>query len=120
MADVERQASGRPLTARHTVRRLGVVAVPLVLAIVLFAPATLGTFLLARALGLRRAPALLGGVAFGFGTYLIVWLSHPHANAYVVLPWLFLFAERLCRSGRVRDAGALAAAVGVAGLSGQP
>src|SRR4051812_38230128 len=42
MADVERQASGRPLTARHKVRRLAMVAVPLVLAVILFAPATLG------------------------------------------------------------------------------
>jgi hypothetical protein len=90
------------------------------IAVLKIAIAALGTLLLARALALRRAPALLAGIAFGFGTYLIVWLSHPHANAYVLLPWLFLFAELLCSRGRVRDAGALAAAVGLAGLGGQP
>ena len=64
--------------------------------------AALGTFLLARALGLGLGPAALGAIAFGFGTYLVVWLMHPHANAYVVLPWLFLLAERLCRSARLQ------------------
>jgi Bacterial membrane protein YfhO len=82
--------------------------------------AALGTFLLSRALGLRRGPALLGGVAFAFGTYLILWLGHPHSNAYVVLPWLFLLAERLCRRGTVGDAGALGGALGLAWLGGQP
>ncbi len=82
--------------------------------------AALGTFLLARALGLGVGPAALGAIAFGFGTYLITWLMHPHGNAYVVLPWLFLLSDRLCRTGRVRDAAALAAALGVAYLSGQP
>lgn len=82
--------------------------------------AALGTFLLARALHLRPAPALLGGIAFAFGTYLIAWLSHPHSNAYVLLPWLFLLAERLCRTRRPRDAGALGGALGIAYLGGQP
>jgi Bacterial membrane protein YfhO len=82
--------------------------------------AALGTFLLCRALGLGFAPALLGAVAFAFGAYLIGWLSHPHANAYVTLPWLFLMGERLCREGGALNAAGLAAAVGLAFLSGHP
>jgi Bacterial membrane protein YfhO len=82
--------------------------------------AALGTFFFARALGLRRAPALLAAVSFAFGTYLVAWLMHPHANAYVVLPWLLLVAERLCRTGALRDAAALAGLLGVSFLSGQP
>jgi Bacterial membrane protein YfhO len=82
--------------------------------------AALGTFLLARTLGLGRGPALIAGIAFGFGTYLVDWLQHPHANAYVILPWLFLLAERLCRTGAVRDGAALGGALGVAYLGGQP
>jgi hypothetical protein len=82
--------------------------------------AALGTYMFARALALRRAPALLAAVAFAFGTYLVAWLMHPHANAYVLLPWLLLAAERLCLRGALRDAAALAGLLGLAYLSGQP
>jgi hypothetical protein len=82
--------------------------------------AALGTILLARALGLRLGAALLGGIAFGFGTYLVDWLSHPHTNAYVVMPWLFLFADRLARTGEARDALCLGGLLGLAYLGGQP
>ena len=82
--------------------------------------AALGTYLLARALALRRGPALLGGVAFGFATYLVIWLLHPHGNAYVVLPWLLLVADRLCQRGTVRDAALLALLLGISFLGGQP
>jgi Bacterial membrane protein YfhO len=90
------------------------------IAVLKVALASLGGFMLARALGLGRAPAMLAGLGFGFSAYLIVWLSHPHANAYVVLPWLLLASERLCRSGGVRDAALLAALLGLAALGGQP
>jgi hypothetical protein len=82
--------------------------------------AGLGTFVLARSLGLRSGPALVGAIAFGFGTYLVDWLMHPHSNAYVLLPWLFVVADRLCRSEAVRDAAALAALIGLAWLGGHP
>ena len=90
------------------------------IAVIKLGLAALGTFLFARALALRRAPALLAAVAFAFGTYLIVWLMHPHANAYVLLPWLLLLAERLCRTGAVRDAAGLGGLLGIAYLGGQP
>ena len=82
--------------------------------------AALGTYLLARALALRRGPALLGGVAYGFAAYLVIWLLHPHANAYVVLPWLLLAADRLCERGTVRDAALLGLGLGISFLGGQP
>jgi hypothetical protein len=82
--------------------------------------AALGTYLLARALALRRGPALLGGVSYGFAAYLVIWLLHPHANAYVVLPWLLLAGDRLCERGTVRDAALLGLGLGIAFLGGQP
>jgi hypothetical protein len=82
--------------------------------------AALGTFLLCRALGVGMAPAVLGGVTFGFGICLIMWSSHPHVNAYLLLPWLFLMGERLCQRGRLVDAAALAAVVGLAFVGGHP
>jgi Bacterial membrane protein YfhO len=82
--------------------------------------AGLGTALLGRALGLRAPAALLAAVTFAFGTYLVAWLMHPHANAYLLLPWMFLLADRLARRGTVRDASLLAGATGLAWLSGQP
>lgn len=82
--------------------------------------AAMGTYLLARALALRRGPALLGGVTYGFSTYLVVWLLHPHSNAYALLPWALLAADRLCRRGSVRDAGLLGLALGTTYLGGQP
>jgi hypothetical protein len=82
--------------------------------------AALGTYMLARALALRRGPALLGGVSYAFTSYLVIWLLHPHANAYVVLPWLLLAADRLCERGAVRDAALLGLGLGIAFLGGQP
>jgi hypothetical protein len=90
------------------------------IAVLKLALAALGTILLSRALGLSLGAALLGGIAFGFGTYLVDWLSHPHANAYVVMQWLFLFADRLVRTGRTRDACGLGGLLGLAYLGGQP
>ena len=80
----------------------------------------MGTFLLCRALGNGRAPSLVGGLAFGFGTYLISWLDHPHTNAYILLPWLFLAGWRLCRKGRPIDAAALGGVTGLVFLGGHP
>jgi hypothetical protein len=82
--------------------------------------AFMGTWMLGRALGLSGVGRLIAALSFAFGTYLIDWLSHPHANAYVLLPWLFLAVERLVERRRPRDAGLLALALGLAYLGGQP
>ena len=90
------------------------------IALLLLVIAGSGTYLLARALALRRGPALLGAVTYAFATYVLVWLMHPHVNAYVLLPWLFLTGDRLCRRGTVRDAALLALVLGLTWLGGQP
>ncbi len=90
------------------------------IAVLLLVIAGSGTYLLARALALRRGPALLGAVTFAFATYVLVWLMHPHVNAYVLLPWLLLTGDRLCRTGTVRDAALLALVLGLTWLGGQP
>jgi hypothetical protein len=79
-----------------------------------------GMFLFCRALGLGFAGASLGGVAFAFSTLFVVWLQHPHAQVYAVVPWMFLFGERLAREGRLADALALALALTVGVLGGHP
>ena len=50
----------------------------------------------------------------------MIWLTHPHANAYFLLPWLFLLAERLCRRGRLVDVAGLGAVSGLTWLGGHP
>lgn len=82
--------------------------------------AAFGTFLLARALALRFLPCLLAGVAFAGCAYLTVWLSHPHVNVAVALPWVLLATERTLRRGRAADVLLLATAVAVVLLGGHP
>ena len=82
--------------------------------------AGLGLYLLLVSLGLRRSPAILGGVAFMLSAPLINWLSHPHVNVYVVVPWLLLAAERLAREGTWREALWVALAVAFVMLGGHP
>jgi hypothetical protein len=79
-----------------------------------------GMFLFCRALGLGFAGSALGGLSFAFSTLFVVWLQHPHAQVYAVVPWMFLFGERLAREGRLADALALALALTVGVLGGHP
>ena len=82
--------------------------------------AALGAYLLCREMRLSVLPSLLGGLAFGFCPYLIVWLSHPVTPEGAVLPWTLLAAERLLRSGRVTGVGLMAAAGAALFLGGYP
>ena len=50
--------------------------------------AAFGTYLFARALGLRFGGALLAGVVFTFGTFFAVWLPWTLTNIYPLIPWL--------------------------------
>lgn len=79
-----------------------------------------GMFLFCRALALDRAPALLGGISFAFSTYFVVWLAHPHTNAYLLLPWLLLAVHDAVRRPTLLAVAGLAAAVGLALLGGHP
>lgn len=82
--------------------------------------AAFGTFLLARALGMRWAAALLAGLVFGFGLYFVVWLSWPHSSVWAWLPWLLLLADRIARRPTLAGGVALAAVTGLQFLGGHP
>ncbi|WP_223788269.1 YfhO family protein [Marinicella meishanensis] len=48
-----------------------------------------------RRLGLSHGACLLGGVAFGFCTFTVFWLNHPHTNVTPLIPLSFYLVERL-------------------------
>ncbi len=79
-----------------------------------------GTFLFARSLRLRPVAAALAAASFAFGTQYVVWLGHSMTDVVALMPWMFLFAERLCARGRTVDAAGLGLAVGVAMFGGHP
>jgi hypothetical protein len=44
--------------------------------------AAFGTFMLARALGMRPWAGLLAGLAFGFSLYMVTWLAWPLSSVW--------------------------------------
>ncbi len=93
---------------------LGVIA-----ALKLFV-AALGTFLLARALGMRFGGALLAGIVFAFGTFFIVWLAWPLASVFAMIPWLLLLADMVVRRPQPLPVVGLAVVVAVQYTGGHP
>src|SRR5262245_6798540 len=87
-------------------------------ALLRLAAAGLFTLLYLRALGVSRAAALPGAVAFMLCGFLVVWLNHPHSNVALTLPLHLWLVERLARRARWRDAGLFALAVGAQLLGG--
>lgn len=79
--------------------------------------AGISTYLLARHYGLDRVPSVVPALSFSLGSFVTVWLGHPHANVAVWLPALILAAELLARAETRQDlatgAGALAAITGI-------
>ena len=59
--------------------------------------AAFGTFLLARALGMRFAGAMLSGLTFGFCMFMIIWLAWPQTSVWPLIPWMLLLTEHLVR-----------------------
>ena len=58
--------------------------------------ATVGMMLFLRSVaGLAWSVSLVGGLAFCFCAYRIVWLNHPHASSLTYLPWLLWSLGRL-------------------------
>ncbi|WKZ30855.1 MAG: hypothetical protein QY318_03330 [Candidatus Dojkabacteria bacterium] len=57
--------------------------------------AAFGMYLLLTALKIKREFALLGGLIFAFAGFNIVWLSHPHSNVSIFLPWLLWVTHQL-------------------------
>jgi Bacterial membrane protein YfhO len=79
-----------------------------------------GTYLLCRELRLSFWPSVLGGLAFGFSAFSILWLSYPVLNVLAFLPWALWLATRLLRTGDAVIALALALVLALALLGGHP
>src|SRR5262245_7662165 len=126
------QSCGQPFLARFASAQLYppyalslLVGGPLALWLIPFfhlLVAGLSTYLLCRELGVGRAAALCGAVAFQLGNATMetaVW--QPHASgSFVWLPAAMLFCERALRRPTAPNAIGLAAALGLALLAGYP
>ena len=78
-------------------------------------------FALLRGLRRSRAGALFGGIAWGFGGYLLSNTNLlPILFAVAVLPLVILFAVRLVRAPRPLDLAGLAVSFGAVCLAGEP
>jgi hypothetical protein len=82
--------------------------------------ACLGTFLLARGLGIRDGPAFVAGLAYGLSLFFVVWLPWPLTSVWALLPWLLWATDRVVREPGPRTAAGLALVVGMQFLGGHP
>ena len=53
-----------------------------------------------RSVGLRRAAALVGGLAFGFSGFMVGWMNWPHSSVAALAPGLLWAIERALRDPR--------------------
>ena len=91
-----------------------------VIAILKLFVAAFGTYLLARALGMRFGGALVSGLVFGFGLFYVVWLPWPLTSVWAFLPLLLLGADRMARAPGVLPATGLAGVVALQYFGGHP
>src|SRR3954451_11763023 len=83
--------------------------------------ATGSMYVFARGLGRSRAASLFGGIAWGFGGYLLSTTNLlPILFAACVLPLLTLFAVRIVVGGRPIDVVGMAVVFGAMCLGGEP
>jgi hypothetical protein len=83
--------------------------------------ASLGMLLFLRQRGHRLGPAVLGGVAFGFGGALVSKMQFPNmVQAMSYLPWLLWALDRTISIPTTGRAGAFALLVGLAILAAHP
>ncbi len=122
--------SGRPFLADAQSAPLSLFTLPsdvlpfwhslaLVAALKLFV-AALGTFLLARALGMRLAGALLAGVIFGFGQFIVLWLSWTPDSVWALIPWLLLMTDGVVRRADLLSMAGLSVVLALQYLAGHP
>ena len=90
--------------------------------IVNFIVAGVGMYALARELGVGRAAALCGAVAFELGNSTVELSSWgpQMGGPYVWLPWALLFCERLLRAPSLRNVTGLAVSLALPLLPGFP
>ena len=77
-------------------------------------------YLFLRRLGVGRAGSSLGGVAYMFSGFNIVWLMWPHTLVSSLAPLLFLQTENLLRKPTLSNSAALSLVVAVMVLGGFP
>gem|GEM_PF-3395433 len=82
--------------------------------------AAFGGYLLLRHLRASPLGAFVGGLAFGFGGFLIVFRFHPHADVVALLPWLVLAADWLVQAPSARGIAFVGLLAGVQWLAGHP
>src|SRR5215831_3381914 len=74
-----------------------------VLVITTYHLALVGTYLYARRIGVERLGALIAGVAFTFGGFMIAHLAQTHRiTAAAWLPWVLLAVENIARADSLR------------------
>lgn len=62
----------------------------------------IGMTLLLRALRIREAVCLIGGVAFAFSGFIVAWLHGPQSSVVYHIPFLFLFLVRFLNTKRIK------------------
>jgi Bacterial membrane protein YfhO len=82
--------------------------------------AAFGTYLLARALGMRPAGALLAGLVYAFSLYFVVWITWPQSSVWAFLPWAWLMADRVVRDPAPLPVAGLALVVALQFFAGHP
>ena len=82
--------------------------------------AALGTFLLAQALGIAFGGALLAGLAFGFGLWMVTWSPWPLASVWALMPWLLWATDRAIRRPGAASVAVLAGIGALGFLAGHP
>jgi hypothetical protein len=92
----------------------GVIAALRILAALVF------SFLFLRRQGLGEPAALVGGLAYGLGGFLLLWLGWPIANAAALLPAALYAIARLDEAGGRRDHLLLAGCAAGLWLGGHP
>jgi len=77
-------------------------------------------YLLARTLGLGGIGAFTAGLVYMLSSYTIVWLGHPHTNASLLLPLVFLCIEQCVATRRAIWCVMLALVVAAQFCGGHP
>lgn len=73
-----------------------------------------------RKLELSRSAGVLGGAAYMFSGFNVVWLMWPHTLVSVFAPFLFIHVENLARDPRLHNVALLAVSAAIMVLGGFP
>ena len=82
--------------------------------------AALFMYLFLRRLGVGQAGSLLGGIAYMFSGFNIVWLMWTHTTVSSFAPLLFLQTENLLRKPTLRNSALLGLVIAIMVLGGFP